>query len=139
MQTTEKQSWAQRNREAFNKRRNAWLRQDRQLNPEKYRGVERIKFANERAAQFGRPGKLEAAAWEIITAFYGNRCGMCGSTDRLCLDHVIPLADPRCRNEIGNIGVLCFDCNTVRKGNQHIEYRSEILDQTEYVRLKRSR
>lgn len=73
--------------------------------------------------------QFERKEWNILKAFYKNRCVRCGRKEsddlRLTADHVIPLKMGGARN-IGNIQPLCESCNKW-KGSQ-IEVKGKILD-----------
>lgn len=44
----------------------------------------------------------------------GHRCRLCGSTDNLVLDHIVPISKGG-SDDIGNLQTLCWSCNS-RKG-----------------------
>jgi 5-methylcytosine-specific restriction endonuclease McrA len=59
---------------------------------------------------------------ERLFARCGNQCIECGSTDRLGVDHVIPVARGG-RHAIGNLTVLCRACNSSKKDKTFTEWR----------------
>ena len=52
----------------------------------------------------------------------GRACVWCGSADRLCIDHVVPLARGG-SNDAENLRVLCWDCNTAKADKLDSEVR----------------
>jgi len=46
----------------------------------------------------------------------GNKCMSCGSTEHLCIDHVVPVSKGGTSDD-DNLQVLCLPCNT-KKGNK---------------------
>lgn len=59
------------------------------------------------------------SAWPLIVKRYGPFCPACVGTDRetdkLCVDHVIPLGKPG-SNHIANLQPLCRSCNSAKQG-----------------------
>jgi hypothetical protein len=77
--------------------------------------------ANRRAVAYGVAGRLRT--WDVVEVFVdcGYRCQACHSTERLCVDHIRPLACGG-TNTPDNLQILCFECNTV-KGTREVNYR----------------
>lgn len=48
-----------------------------------------------------------------VMARDGHACVWCGSVERLCIDHVVPLSRGG-SNATENLRVLCWDCNTAK-------------------------
>ena len=62
-------------------------------------------------------GAFPAAMREEILSANGNICALCGSTDELTIDHIIPVAAEGPESE-ENYQVLCRPCNS-SKGTKH--------------------
>lgn len=59
---------------------------------------------------------------EQIFNKYGAACLRCGSTEKLSIDHVVPVAKGG-ENHVKNLQPLCKSCNS-RKSDQIIDYRN---------------
>lgn len=61
-----------------------------------------------------RPERIKGSRWQKIRgnilARDGYACALCGSTDRLEIDHIKPLAEGG-THEDSNLRVLCLSCN----------------------------
>lgn len=44
----------------------------------------------------------------------GRRCQLCGSTDDLCIDHIVPVSKGG-GDELDNLQVLCRSCNSRKR------------------------
>lgn len=68
----------------------------------------RVKHANRRAVEYGAPGVLTVE--DVRQTLSTGHCHYCGSSDRLGIDHVIPLhaGGPNTRE---NIVAACLRCN----------------------------
>jgi 5-methylcytosine-specific restriction endonuclease McrA len=66
-------------------------------------------------------GQFTKAEWLALCAAYGHRCLCCGTTERLSIDHVIPLSKGGA-NTIDNLQPLCLPCNQA-KGSRVIDFR----------------
>ena len=64
-----------------------------------------------RAMLAGATGSHTAAEWRAVRAAYGGWCAFCGSTERLCKDHIHPLAIGG-SNSVDNLRPLCRSCNS---------------------------
>lgn len=64
------------------------------------------KAAIRRAAQEHRPA---------LIAQYGEKCQHCGATERLFIDHIIPLSKGG-TNDYANLQLLCHSCNSKKGG-----------------------
>ena len=80
-----------------------------------------MKEHSEHAQAFGAFGDITYGEWHEVLVRYGSVCLVCGVTDRLTPDHVIPLARGG-ENVIANIQPLCLDCNR-RKNAKTADYR----------------
>ena len=76
---------------------------------------------NRRARIRGNGGKLSVSDWMSVLDKYGKACLKCGSTERIEVDHVIPIALGG-RNEKENVQPLCRTCNA-RKNDKIEDYR----------------
>ncbi len=66
-------------------------------------------------------GKLTAAEWRAILDKYGHRCVSCGSSKKIELDHIVPLAIGG-KHIAANVQPLCGLCNLFKLA-RHIDYR----------------
>lgn len=112
-----KQLYRQEHREKIRAKRKAW----REANREKVVRKLRALSANKRARVYECNGTISAADVAAVFEAYGYACLACGSTDRLALDHVIPLAAGG-PNLPSNLQPLCISCNS-KKGNKATDYR----------------
>lgn len=89
----------------------------------KHEHKEKVNAAtNRRRARIkGNGGNITAEEWKSVLNRYGNKCLKCGSTDRIEMDHVVPIALGGI-NEISNVQPLCRICNA-RKNNRIEDYR----------------
>jgi hypothetical protein len=70
---------------------------------------------NIRARKLGVEGQLTKKGWAEVLALHNGACAKCGSTNDLCIDHIVPLSKGG-TNTIDNVQPLCRRCNT-SKGN----------------------
>lgn len=75
-----------------------------------------------RAAKLAGGGQHTPEQWARLRDWFGARCLCCGATDRLTMDHVVPLIAGG-TNTIENLQPLCHSCNS-RKQNKTIDYRN---------------
>jgi 5-methylcytosine-specific restriction endonuclease McrA len=74
-------------------------------------------------AALAGPG-ITTRQWKAILKKYGNKCLMCGATDKkLTMDHVLPLKSGG-THHVSNIQPLCMDCNR-KKWTQYIDFRPD--------------
>lgn len=97
-----------------NERAKAWQRN----NPT----MVRARNARRRARERGAEGKYTAEEWEALLECFGRACLRCGSVDRLCADHVVPL-DKGGLGGIENIQILCWSCNCSKSNRHSTDYR----------------
>lgn len=69
----------------------------------------------------GGSGHISIKQWNELLSIFGNQCINCGTTNRIELDHIIPLAKNG-QHDINNIQPLCHTCN-IAKGTDIIDYR----------------
>jgi 5-methylcytosine-specific restriction endonuclease McrA len=96
-----------------------WSRNNRGRCRDCLRAYERDK----RARQANRA--RSSMAWQNARAAArkrdGERCRQCGSTDRLEVHHIKPLAEGGDRYELSNLTTLCHDCHVAVGGRSTIE------------------
>lgn len=104
----------------------AKARTERYHNSEKGQIYLRNKWARRRVVKYGKPPNLTLSEWRKILTSYQNSCAYCGSTDKIVMEHVVPLAiDGRHSKE--NVVPACTRCNQ-RKGVQIWEPNPPFLD-----------
>lgn len=89
----------------------------RQSHPEK-----QLQFnQTNRARRRGAPGSLSDVEWIFIVTCFSGHCGKCGSTERLSIDHIIPVSKGG-HHSMDNVQPLCVSCNS-GKYIRTIDYR----------------
>jgi 5-methylcytosine-specific restriction endonuclease McrA len=89
-----------------------WREANREKNAEKN--------ANYRARKINAEKETLPRDWWAITVnHYGRKCVKCSSTDRVAVDHIIPLSKGGLHH-FSNFQVLCISCNS-SKGNRSTE------------------
>lgn len=91
--------------------RRKYRRDRKKMDPISNRNYVRARSARKRAATV-LPVPAEALRQRL--AYYGHRCWMCGSPERITVDHVKPLSKGGA-HMLCNLRPACDDCNT-RKG-----------------------
>jgi 5-methylcytosine-specific restriction endonuclease McrA len=81
----------------------------------------RINANNTRARKCGARGVFTIAEWRALCAWFNGACLCCGATEKLTIDHVVPLSKGGL-NTTANIQILCIHCNK-RKQSKVIDYR----------------
>lgn len=109
--------YAQNNREHVN----AWMRQYRKDNPEKFALYDKVNASKRRAYKANSTGQYTGKEWLDLCELYDYRCLCCGEKKPLTVDHVIPLSKGG-SNGIENCQPLCGSCNSSKRAN-HIDYR----------------
>lgn len=72
-----------------------------------------------------RRSKPYAKAWPVILAHYDMRCLSCGSLDKVCFDHVVPMS-MQGENSLANGQPLCLKCNTMKGAtSRNRDYRPD--------------
>ena len=71
-----------------------------------------------RAIAKSRPYSMPANHRVLLIDHYGEVCAKCNSTDRIEVDHVIPITWPNSEHCLRNSQLLCKRCN-VSKGNRN--------------------
>jgi len=67
-----------------------------------------------RRYQQKKAGGVPRAEWAYIKAWYGNVCAQCSATERITMDHFIPLILGG-KHEWSNVWPLCKACNSRKK------------------------
>jgi 5-methylcytosine-specific restriction endonuclease McrA len=97
---------ARRNKHKYKERLRNW----RKTNPEAARLQNRICSSRRRARLRQVPATLTQQEWLEILEQYGHRCLKCGTTERLTIDHVIPISKGGSHTK-DNVQPLCQHCN----------------------------
>lgn len=66
-------------------------------------------------------GSVSGEEWKLVLEFYG-KCLICGATDDLTMDHIIPLSKGG-DHAVDNIQVLCLSCNCGKCNRDSVDYR----------------
>lgn len=90
--------------------------------PDKIKQWRLVSAHRRRARVAASGGKFTQKEWRALRSMYGNKCLCCGSTDRLTIDHVVPIVKGG-RNTIDNIQPLCWKCNNFKRART-IDYRN---------------
>ena len=112
------QSWCRICHNAYHADR---LRKKYREDPSPYLASE----ARRRSLKQQNGGTLNAGELQAVSDFYGNACLRCGAADKICLDHVVPLAAGG-RNDASNLQPLCRSCNSVKGARQAWDFRSDL-------------
>jgi 5-methylcytosine-specific restriction endonuclease McrA len=78
----------------------------RSKNPDKVR----IENHKRRSLEAEANGSFTAAEWHLVLWLFNFQCAYCGSTEKITIDHVVPLARGG-SNYIENIVPACLSCN----------------------------
>ena len=107
--------------------KNAW----REANLDKVKAIQRThrlnnleKFAEKqhiRRAKMRLNGVYQVSAKELIK-LYSSPCIACGTTERVTIDHIIPIARGG-RHSIGNLQPLCLTCNSSKNAKTMAEWK----------------
>lgn len=121
-------TWCAAHRKELNAKRQAYNAAHREENKARHRaykranpGKLRAQWHNGRARRMGVGGTHTAAEWRALRDWFGNVCLRCGTADRICVDHVVPLSKGG-TNTISNLQPLCGSCNR-RKYKRSTDYR----------------
>lgn len=69
------------------------------------------------------PGSHTLKQWRSLCRRFGNRCVCCGKCGDLTKDHIVPISNPNCSDDISNIQPLCYSCNSSKGNRNCIDYR----------------
>jgi len=104
-----------KNKEKSRERKRRWEKD----NPEKARAYGMRRRAKKRNAEGNHTGKDRKFLMDLAD----NKCQCCGGSDRLAIDHIIPLSKNG-SNGIFNLQVLCLFCNSSKGNHRNTDYRS---------------
>lgn len=93
------------------------FRRWRLLNPDKVLAQKERR----RARKLNATGTITGAQWRAVREAFGNRCLACQATERIEMDHVVPLGAGG-NHDPWNVQPLCRVCNA-RKASQSTDYR----------------
>lgn len=116
----------------YKKERKEHYNQLRRINRVKNPNQNRIICNRRRARLVNAFGNHTAQEWESILNKYNHKCLRCGTTERITIDHVLPL-NKGGSNSIENIQPLCIYCNS-SKQDAYEDYRP-IEDRTPLEQL----
>ena len=91
-------------------------------NLDRLRAYARAGAKRRRAAKAGVDVTLTEAEWLGVLDRYGHRCLRCGATERLSIDHVVPISKGGAHS-VENVQPLCIPCNS-SKHTKIIDYRA---------------
>lgn len=112
--------WRDQNAEYNRERTRRWQRETR----DKRRDAIRAGNQRRRARIAGAPGYGYATAERIAqrVAYHGSRCRYCGSTEKLGIDHMIPLARGG-GHWPSNLVPCCGSCNSSKRTKTYAEFK----------------
>jgi len=94
-------------------------RKQRRRNPKK----SVLQTVLRRARQKGATGKVTVSEIETMFFKYGYRCLACGATEKLTVDHIVPITKGGSLS-MENLQPLCHSCNS-KKHTKTIDYRPQ--------------
>jgi 5-methylcytosine-specific restriction endonuclease McrA len=106
-------AYAQAHREQANRNSREWAKRNREKAQARVRQY--------RARKANCVSTLTAAEWKFIREAYGSKCLKCGATEKITLDHVIPIVMGG-SNTADNVQPLCKSCNS-KKHDKIEDYR----------------
>ena len=117
-----------KNREQLRERASAWRSENREKdrthkrrwgrdNPE----ARRANWHRYRSRSKSAPGSFTVEQMRARFAFFGDRCAYCGSTEKLTIDHVIPLSRGG-TNWPSNLRPACRSCNSAKRDRVPAEW-----------------
>lgn len=115
-----RRTWTSRNPHKVKAYAKAW----RDRHPLVAQILNAIGSANRRARELGVPGDLTTG----FVLSLPRICALCGSTDALTLDHIVPFSRGG-TNLLGNVRLLCHRCNQSKRDMLD----SELIDWCERV------
>jgi 5-methylcytosine-specific restriction endonuclease McrA len=113
--------WAQKNPETTKAMRIRWKKE----NPEAARRLAVVGAEKRRARKYGNGGSFTRQEIEQLFIKQNGTCAECESTDRLEIDHIMPLCLGG-RNDISNLQLLCFFCNRSKGGKHPDDWRKQL-------------
>ncbi|QWT30007.1 HNH endonuclease [Streptomyces phage TunaTartare] len=110
--------WKRDNRE----RLNAWQREWTAANPDKVTIINRRKRGVRKSFS---SDKMPSNAFELLVEVYGKLCLKCGVTEKLTIDHIVPLSLGG-DNQFENLQILCHSCNSSKQNRSCADYRPHL-------------
>ena len=104
------------NREKYIARASEWNKNNR----DKTKKHVKRSYDKRRAVKSG--GKGFYVSQKEIDRLYASACAFCGSTSKICIDHIFPIAKGG-NHSIGNLQPLCKPCNSRKKDMFVSEYK----------------
>lgn len=84
---------------------------------------------------FYRSWHWKKARYETLVK-YGPKCMLCGSEDRIVVDHIKPRSRfPELQLDLDNLQVLCNDCNMGKSNDDYTDFRPQ-TSQADIVQLE---
>lgn len=117
-------SWQSKNRKLVNSYKQTWLQDHPDYNAE-WKAINRDKVRNNENRRRTRKkanGVFLVSAKEA-TKLYSSPCFYCGATEKITLDHVIPISRGG-THSIGNLVPACLRCNTSKQAKTITEWKS---------------
>ena len=87
------------------------IRERRRIYSQSRKWVSRAYSMNNRALKkYHDDSKVDDIMLQEIMAAYNNKCAVCGSSENLCFDHIVPMYNGG-KNSRDNLQILCRKCN----------------------------
>lgn len=80
-------------------------------------------WARRRARKLGAAGTFTAEQWQARLSYYGGRCVYCGTTEKITIEHRIPLSRGG-SNWPANLAPACGSCNSKKNTKTETEFRT---------------
>jgi len=87
----------------------------------------RIAGQNKRAKTHGLNESVSIEEWEAVLDKYGRKCVVCGTTERLTMDHITPLSGGG-HHVTDNLQPLCHRCNSRKRTRTTAEVQPPVGD-----------
>lgn len=121
-------SWRARNRSHRAEVQRHWYELNREFAIQKTIAWQRENRVRRNVYLRGRRARLTTEGWTAeefaqATALLTGACAYCGSTGKLTLDHVVPLARGGV-HRIENLVAACKPCNTRKHARDELEFRA---------------
>lgn len=89
----------------------------------KYRPNHHLAVIRYRSRKRNLPDTFSAEEWEFALQYFGHSCAYCGSSERLTVDHFVPLTSPECPGTVAeNMIPACLSCNSSKRDNDPISW-----------------
>lgn len=107
----------------YPEKKKLWQDKWKDANRDRMRQVGKLNSNLRRARQKALPNMFTDADYERCMDYWGHACAITGETDKVCLDHWIPLANPDCIGTVPlNIIPLSFKLNCSKKNREPVEW-----------------